>query len=138
MLKGIVFALTAWIGSAIAAGGPGIPLEHIDVDPRDKPSLQRGLATFMQYCAGCHSTEYQRFERTATDLEIPVKLFEEYLLPAGKKIGDLGTIAMPADEAAEWFGAPPPDLTLSTRKRGNDWVYTYLKTFTPILLVRWA
>ena len=21
------------------------------------------------------------------------------------------------------------DLTLSTRKRGNDWVYTYLKTF---------
>ena len=55
---------------------PGIPLEQIDVDPRDKPSLQRGLATFMQYCAGCHSTEYQRFERTATDLEIPVKLFE--------------------------------------------------------------
>ena len=129
MLKGIVFALTAWIGSAIAAGGPGIPLEQIDVDPRDKPSLQRGLVTFMQYCAGCHSTEYQRFERTATDLEIPVKLFEEYLLPAGKKIGDLGTIAMPSDEAAEWFGAPPPDLTLSTRKRGNDWVYTYLKTF---------
>ena len=36
---------------------------------------------------------------------------------------------MPSKGAAEWFGAPPPDLTLVTRKRSPEWVYTYLKTF---------
>jgi ubiquinol-cytochrome c reductase cytochrome c1 subunit len=53
----------------------------------------------------------------------------EAIVPSDKKIGDLGTIAMPSKGAAEWFGAPPPDLTLVARKRSPDWVYTYLKTF---------
>lgn len=87
------------------------------------------MATFMDYCLGCHSTEYHRYERSANDLGIPNTLFEEHMLPAHKKIGDLMTISMASDGAAEWFGAPPPDLTLVTRKRGADWVYTYLKTF---------
>ena len=129
MIKGFVFALSALAGSAFAAGGPGVPLDSIDVDPRDKPSLQRGMSTFNQYCLGCHSMEFQRYERTATDLEIPAKLMEAHVVPAHHKIGDQQTIAMPSDAAAEWFGAPPPDLSLITRKRGNDWVYTYLKTF---------
>ncbi|WP_420550354.1 cytochrome c1 [Litorivicinus lipolyticus] len=129
MIKGILLALTLVSGAAVAAGGSGYPLEHIDTDVTDQPSLQRGLATYSQFCAGCHSMEYQRYERTANDLGISNALFEEHLLPGHKKIGDLGTISMPADAAGEWFGAPPPDLTLVTRKRGNDWVYTYLKTF---------
>lgn len=129
MIKGFVFALSALAGSAFAAGGPGVPLDSIDVDPRDKPSLQRGMSTFNQYCLGCHSMEFQRYERTAMDLEIPAKLMEAHVVPAHHKIGDQQTIAMPSDAAAEWFGAPPPDLSLITRKRGNDWVYTYLKTF---------
>jgi ubiquinol-cytochrome c reductase cytochrome c1 subunit len=36
---------------------------------------------------------------------------------------------MPAENAATWFGAPPPDLTLVARVRGADWIYTYLRTF---------
>ncbi len=32
--------------------------------------------------------------------------------------------AMPSDQAASWFGAPPPDLTLVARVRGADWLYT--------------
>ena len=28
-----------------------------------------------------------------------------------------------------YFGAAPPDLTLVARVRGNDWLYTYLRTF---------
>lgn len=128
MIKAVLFTLTAMVGTAFAAG-PTIPLESIKVDVTDTPSLQRGMATYKQYCMGCHSLEYHRYERSATDLNIPAALFEEHLLPGHKKIGDLGTISMPSEEAGNWFGAPPPDLTLVTRKRGEDWVYTYLKTF---------
>ena len=42
---------------------------------------------------------------------------EARVVPANHKIGDQQTIAMPSDAAAEWFGAPPPDLSLITRKR---------------------
>ena len=37
--------------------------------------------------------------------------------------------AMPAGDSKEWFGNPPPDLTLVARVRGTDWLYTYLRTF---------
>ena len=78
---------------------------------------------------GCHSLSYQRYERTASDLGIDPDVMVQAIVPSDKKIGDLGTIAMPSKGAAEWFGAPPPDLTLVTRKRSPEWVYTYLKTF---------
>jgi len=29
----------------------------------------------------------------------------------------------------QWFGKQPPDLSLISRVRGSDWVYTYLKSF---------
>ena len=47
----------------------------------------------------------------------------------GEKVGDHITNTMPAKEAANWFGAAPPDLTLETRFRSPDWVYTYLRSF---------
>ena len=78
---------------------------------------------------GCHSLGYQRYERTATDLGIDPEIMVQAIVPSDKKIGDLGGIAMPPRAAAEWFGAPPPDLTLVARKRSPEWVYTYMKTF---------
>jgi ubiquinol-cytochrome c reductase cytochrome c1 subunit len=123
----LVFSLVSSV--AVAAGGPGYPLEHVEPDYDDKASLQRGLATYTHYCMGCHSLSYQRYERTASDLGIDSDVMVEAIVPSDKKIGDLGTIAMPAKGAAEWFGAPPPDLTLVARKRSPEWVYTYMKTF---------
>jgi ubiquinol-cytochrome c reductase cytochrome c1 subunit len=38
-------------------------------------------------------------------------------------------IAMPAEDAAGWFGLAPPDLSLIARSRGNDYVFTFLKSF---------
>ena len=32
-------------------------------------------------------------------------------------------------DAKHWFGTPPPDLSVETRARGVDWIYTYLKSF---------
>jgi ubiquinol-cytochrome c reductase cytochrome c1 subunit len=31
----------------------------------------------------------------------------------------------------KWFGNAPPDLTLETRLRSPDWVYSYLLSFYP-------
>jgi ubiquinol-cytochrome c reductase cytochrome c1 subunit len=113
---------------ATAAGG-GVALDHMSPDLMDKASLQRGAALFTNYCMGCHSMKYARYERVATDLEIPASLYEENLIFTGAKIGELMQIGMSAQEAKGWFGAPPPDLSLEARLRGTDWLYTYLRAF---------
>ena len=95
----------------------------------DYPSLQRGANLAVNYCMGCHSFKYSRWERVADDLKIPHDLMMDNLVFSGQKIGDLMSIAMPADGAKEWFGAVPPDLTLVARSRSPEWIYTYLKNF---------
>jgi ubiquinol-cytochrome c reductase cytochrome c1 subunit len=114
---------------ALAAGG-NVNLDKANNDLTDKASLQNGAKLFMNYCFACHSTQYQRYERVATDLGIPVDLAKENLVfDPEAKIGDLMVNAMPQKQAAAWFGAAPPDLTLVARVRGVDWLYTYLRTF---------
>ena len=95
----------------------------------DYASLQRGTNIAVNYCMGCHSFKYSRWERVADDLKIPHNLMMDNLVFNGQKIGDLMEISMPADNAKEWFGAVPPDLTLVARSRSPEWIYTYLKNF---------
>ena len=95
----------------------------------EKADLQRGAAVFMNYCLGCHEAQYSRYERVATDLGIPAELAEDNFIFDGSKIGSLMTNAMPEKQAKGWFGATPPDLTLVTRARQPEWLYTYLLTF---------
>ncbi|MCP5419238.1 MAG: cytochrome c1 [Gammaproteobacteria bacterium] len=114
---------------AYAAGG-GYHLDHAPIDVTDKNSLQRGAKLFVNYCMGCHSAQFERYNRLARDLGLPEKLVQENLiLTAGTKIGDTMKIAMPTNQAKEWFGAAPPDLSVIARARGTDYLYTYLRTF---------
>jgi ubiquinol-cytochrome c reductase cytochrome c1 subunit len=115
-------------GVALAAGG-SVHLDKAPIDLTDKASLQRGTQLFMNYCLGCHSMKYQRYQRTFADLGIPDELGQENLQFTGEKVADYITRAMPEDAAAGWFGAAPPDLTLVARVRGEDWIYTYLRSF---------
>ena len=107
-----------------------IECDEFAADPHDKASLQRGVKTYMNYCMGCHSLQYQRYNRVAEDLGIPEDLFHVNLMfdPA-VKMGALMENAMDKDEAKKWFGAAPPDLTLVSRARQPQWLYTYLRTF---------
>ena len=41
----------------------------------DMESLQRGAATYINYCYGCHSLKYSRWGRVAKDLQIPEDIF---------------------------------------------------------------
>jgi ubiquinol-cytochrome c reductase cytochrome c1 subunit len=93
------------------------------------PSLQRGARNFMSYCSGCHSIKYMRYSRLAEDLKISDKLRDELLVRPGEKFSDYIVSSMPAADAQEWFGKPPPDLSLAARSRGPDWIFNFLTTF---------
>ncbi|MCH8499700.1 MAG: cytochrome c1 [Marinobacter sp.] len=129
MKKLIVSLFMVMMPTLALAAAPSGPLDSMRSDHANKPSLQRGAALFMNYCLGCHSLEYARYQRIADDLEIPADLFEENLIFTGARIGELIEIGMDKRQAASWFGAPPPDLTLVSRLRGDSWVYSYLRAF---------
>lgn len=114
-------------GHARSATGE-LQLDRMRPDIHDQASLQRGLGLYMDYCMGCHTLRHARYERTAVDLDIPLDIAAEYLLVGDQKIGDLMTNTMP-EEAADWFGKVPPDLTLFARARGADYLYSYLRAF---------
>lgn len=116
---------------AQASGGHDVHLEKAPVNAHDKVSLQNGAKLFISYCLGCHTAKYVRYERMVTDLDIEPKLVEEYMMFTSDKIGSTMATGVSAKDQAKWFGAPPPDLTLETRLRGADWVYTYLLSFYP-------
>ena len=118
------------VGAESAYKCGSIPCDDFKADPHDQASLQRGAMWYMNYCMGCHSLQYSRFNRVAEDLGIPEDLMEAHLIfdPA-VKIGSLMHNAMDEDNAKVWFGASPPDLTLVSRARQPEWLYTYLRTF---------
>ena len=100
-----------------------------DVNLNNTASLQRGAKYFANYCMGCHSAQYVRYNRIGEDLGLNDAQLENYLMPAGAKTSDTMVSAMPAADSEKWFGRTPPDLTLEARSRGADWIYTYLKSF---------
>ena len=106
-----------------------VPCEHFEADLSDKESLQAGAQTFINYCMGCHEASFSRYERVADDLGIDHKLMLSNMIFTGQKIGGLMEIGMTPDSSKAWFGGTPPDLTLATRARQPEWVYTFLKSF---------
>ena len=97
------------------------PMQPMDPELENLPSLQNGFKLYVNYCIGCHSLQYQRYERTADDLGIPHEVALENLVFTDQKIGDLMTSAMDPEKAKQWFGAPPPDLTMVTRVRSPSY-----------------
>ena len=115
-------------GSVFAAGGGG-DLMDARVDVSDEASLQRGAKLFANNCMGCHSAEYVRWSALPDGLGVPMETIEETLVYGSYESGDMMNAAMRGADAADWFGAEPPDLSLTARSRGADWVYTYLNSF---------
>jgi ubiquinol-cytochrome c reductase cytochrome c1 subunit len=114
---------------ALAAEGEGYPLDRAPIDLHNQASLQRGAKLFVNYCMGCHSAEYQRYNRMARDIGLTDEQVKENMIFTGAKVGDTMKNAMSKADAKKWFGAAPPDLTVIARSRGVDYLYTYLKTF---------
>lgn len=121
----IAFALVPVVG--MASEGE-VHLDAANIDVSNEAAIQRGARDFVNYCMGCHSAKYVRYKQF-TKVGLTEDQVKDNLMFAGGKIGDHMTIAMNPDDAAKWFGAAPPDLTLVARIRGSDWIYTYLRSF---------
>ena len=106
-----------------------IECENFKVNIYNNAELQNGLSTYMNYCYGCHSLKYSRYKRIAEDLEIPIELYVSNLIYDDSKPGELMQISLNKEDAVNWLGAVPPDLTLEARVRKPEWIYTYLKSF---------
>lgn len=125
----LIIALSMLVtATAATAAGGGHVLYEFKPDAKNTASVQRGAKYFMNYCSGCHSMEYLRFNRLANDNAIPEELLGKLMFTTDKP-GEHILSAMPPEKAAKWFGQTPPDLTLTARLRGADWVYSFLKSF---------
>ncbi len=119
----------------VFAAGGGAALESPRIDTSNKRSLQRGAKAYVNYCMGCHTADYQRYSRLAKDLGLDEQDVVDNLVfttdKAGEqtKVGSLMFSNMSEDYGRQAFGVVPPNLALTARSRGEDWIYTYLKSF---------
>ena len=132
MKRLLLVLLTSLSNVVYGAGGETpVPLDKMEPNLEDRESLQRGARTYINYCMGCHSLEYQRYQRTADDLGIPEDLMMEHMVfDPSAQIGSLMNNAMSVSNAKQWFGSVPPDLTMYTMlKGGPEYLYTYMRVF---------
>ena len=126
----LVFALTAafFSISAFAAGG-GAELEKSEIDPGNIHSLQRGARNFMNYCSGCHSAKYVRFNTIGKYLELSDEQLVDNLMFNADKTFETINVSMRSNDAQRWFGTAPPDLSLMARSKGADYIFNFLQGF---------
>src|SRR5262245_18851971 len=124
----IAVALLGGSSFAFAAGG-GKHLEKANNDVSNVASLQRAARNFVNYCYGCHSAQYVRFNRVAADLGLSEDQVIQNLMFTGERPTDKMKNAMALADARRWFGKDPPDLSLIARSRGTDYVFSFLKSF---------
>jgi ubiquinol-cytochrome c reductase cytochrome c1 subunit len=135
-MAGLLLAAPVALSAAEEAAGHGEAAHGVDWqgwtagnEVTNTASLQRGAANFVNYCMGCHSLKYMRFERMAKDLNIPADQLRANLIATDAKPTDYMLSTFPKADAEAWFGRAPPDLSLVTRYRGTDWTYRFLKGF---------
>jgi ubiquinol-cytochrome c reductase cytochrome c1 subunit len=128
LLSIIALAGACFAAAPVMASEGGYPLEPAPVNTADLSSLQRGAKLFVNYCLNCHGASMMRYNRLK-DIGLTDDQIRENLLFSADKVGETMTIAMQPKEAKAFFGAQPPDLSVIARARGDDWLYTYLRTF---------
>ncbi|MCV6636356.1 cytochrome c1 [Candidatus Albibeggiatoa sp. nov. NOAA] len=128
-MKRIILALTLLLPTLGFAAGGGAPVQKAYNDIRNTASLQNGAKLYMNYCAGCHSLNFMRYQRVADDLGLTKEQTQMLIFDPNKKIGDMMGTAMQKEDAAAWFGKAPPDLSVISRSRGTDWLYSYMISF---------
>ena len=121
------FVLAAFV-PALAVASDHAVLDQAPIKLNDVASIQNGARVFVNYCLNCHAASHMRYNRLM-DLGLTEQQIKDNLMFTSEKVGDHMKVAMNGKEAAKWFGAQPPDLSVIARSRGADWLYTYLRTF---------
>ena len=132
LLLTLISALAFATGAVASEEGPAWDKAPNNVN--DLPALQNGAKLFVNYCLGCHSAAFMRYNRLR-DIGLSEQQIRDNLMFATDKVGETMKAAIDPKQAKEWFGTNPPDLTLVARSRsghggsGADYLYTYLRTF---------
>jgi ubiquinol-cytochrome c reductase cytochrome c1 subunit len=129
MKRVAIVLVSAMLAAAGASAQHAVSLDAADNNVANTASLQRGARYFVNYCLGCHSAQYVRYNRLAEDLQLTENQLIENLMFTGQRPLDTMSIAMDPDDANRWFGTAPPDLSLIARSRGTDYLYTFLRSF---------
>lgn len=124
LLLTICLVFPLWVN---AAGN--VDLMKATVDMNDRESLQQGARYFINYCMGCHSANYMRYNRFGEDLGIAEEALNANFMFGTDKSGDTMGASMRVADGEAFFGVAPPDLSVIARSRGADWLYTYLLSF---------
>tara|TARA_B100000787_G_C16125439_1_gene264749 strand:- start:1 stop:699 length:699 start_codon:yes stop_codon:yes gene_type:complete len=127
-MKNIIISVAIILSFSLSFASEGLKLQKAPVDLDDKISLQKGARNFINYCLNCHSASYMRYNRL-TDIGLTDDLIKNNLLFTSDKVGDPMSISMKKIDAKKWFGAAPPNLSVTARSRGADWIYSYLRGF---------
>jgi ubiquinol-cytochrome c reductase cytochrome c1 subunit len=125
-MKSLLLMLLLAPLTALAAGSARLdPSPH---NPRDLVSIQAGARTYVNYCLGCDSMQYMRYD-SLRELGLSETQIKDNLMFTAEKVGEPMKGPLDAKAAKTWFGVNPPDLSVIARVRGADWLYTYLRTF---------
>jgi len=131
----VALAFAAPLAPAAANEG-GYPWDRFPAAKMtDMAALQNGARIFTNYCLGCHSATYMRFNRLH-DIGLTDEQIKKNLLFATDKVGETMRSTVDPRQAKDWFGAAPPDLSVIARSRaevgkgsGADYLYTLWRTF---------
>jgi ubiquinol-cytochrome c reductase cytochrome c1 subunit len=130
VVRNVVVAFVLSLGLACAAAAQNeAELDAANNNIANTASLQRGAKYFVNYCLGCHSAKYVRYNRLGRDLQLSNQQLMDNLMFTGERPFDTMSIAMKPEDSKRWFSISPPDLSLIARSRGPDYIYTYLRSF---------
>lgn len=124
--------------SIAATASNKISLDKIEINLEDKQSIKKGAKIYLDQCQGCHSLKYMRYidlakgiNLTSTKEDTIITLIQKTLMHSNTQINENNYIysSISKENGIRWFGKTPPDLSLISRYRGNDWIYTYMKSF---------
>ena len=109
-------ALAALLLPVAAQANEGMRLQPAPINSHDVASLQNGAKLFVNYCLNCHSASFMRYNRL-TDIGLTEEQIKSNLLLTNARIGDTMKAAIDPQQAKDWFGGNPPDLTVIARSR---------------------
>ncbi len=137
-MKKLLLTIAAVLGLAAPAhaAGDGIPWDKFPKERvTDLAALQHGAKLFANYCLNCHAAAFMRWNRLG-DIGLTDEQIRDNLIFTGAKVGETMRVSLDPQEAKQWFGGVPPDLTLVARSRsaagmgtGADYLYTLLRSY---------
>jgi ubiquinol-cytochrome c reductase cytochrome c1 subunit len=101
-IAGLILLSACFMTTQALASGGGEKRPSADIDPDNIKSLQRGAANFMNYCSGCHSAQYVRYNTIGKDLDLSDEMLVDNLMFNAEKTFETIQESMPAEDAARW------------------------------------